>query len=157
MEKQSRRTKGRGIVGWLEIFFRQIQNSNTTYDGWTNGLLTILYKNKGEETDLKNYRPLSIMNVDYKLFTDILMQRLVKALGEAIGIQQTAFLPGRIIDDNIRTIQGLIARHDKTDHAFKREGIGVLFLDQEKAYDRVSHEFLWAVLDKLGIPLIFIS
>ena len=152
---QNRRKKGDGtpeVVKRLQGLFNAIQNGGPLPPEWTDGVLTLLYKNKGDKNELKNYRPLSIMNVDYKLYTEILMRRLVKALETAIGPQQSAFLPGRLIDDNIRTIQGLIARE-----RLRGEGLGILFLDQEKAYDRVSHKFMWRALRRLGIPRKFIT
>jgi hypothetical protein len=51
------------------------------------------------------------------------------------------------MDDNIRTIQYLIAKYkDGT------SPLAIVFLDQEKAYGRVSHVLLWAALRRLGIP-----
>lgn len=132
--------------------YNQILREGVLPEGWTNGILTLLFKNKGERVDLKNYRPLTIMNVDYKIFTEILMQRLVRALGSAIGQHQSAFLPGRLIDDNVRTIQGIMAKHRGAE-----DDAAIAFLDQEKAYNRVSHEFLWAALERLGIPARSIS
>lgn len=76
------------------------------------------------------------------------MQRLVKALDFAIGPYQYAFIPGRLIDDNIRTVQAIIDTYSGDDS----EGVYLLFLDQEKAYDRVSRRYLWKVLRKMGVP-----
>ena len=95
----------------------------------------ILYK-KRDQRDIKNYRPLCIMSVDYKLFTSILMKRLVIALEKVIDHHQYAFLPKRMIGDNIRT---------------------PLFLDQEKAYDSAAHDYLWEVLKKMRLPKNFIA
>jgi Reverse transcriptase (RNA-dependent DNA polymerase) len=67
-------------------------------------------------------------------------------------MHQSAFLKNRLIDDNIRTAQLAIARS-----RVRQEDLGILFLDQEKAYDRVSHDFMWEALGALGIPQRFIS
>lgn len=91
------------------------------------------------------------MNVDHKIFTEMLMLRLVHALQGVIGEQQSAFLPGRLIDDSVGAVQQLIWNYDD-----KEDGIAFLFLDQEKAYDRVSHEFPWKSMSPLGIPALFI-
>lgn len=112
----------------------------------------ILYKYEGvpgkDPTDLKGYRPLSLLNVDYKLYSIMLMHRLVDAVNPVIGDQQYAFLRGRQITDNIKLVQCLIDRYNLKDIG----GLQLLFLDQEKAYDRVSHVYLWAILEKFGIP-----
>lgn len=106
----------------------------------------ILYKYEGvpgkDPTDLKGYRPLSLLNVDYKLYSIMLMHRLVNAINPVIGDQQYAFLRGRQIADNIKLVQCLIDRYELGDAG----GLQLLFLDQEKAYDRVSHAYLWAIL-----------
>ena len=52
------------------------------------------------------------MNVDYKLFTKILMQRLIRALNIVVKIQQSMFLLDRLIDDNIRIIQRLVDKYN---------------------------------------------
>ena len=64
--------------------------------------------------------------------------RLARALSPEIGTHRSAFLGDRLIDDNIRTVQFVIARSK-----IRNENLGVLFLDQEEAYDRVSRDFMW--------------
>jgi exonuclease III len=140
------------MVKLLKRVFDSIQNAQSVPTEFNRGALTVLYKNKGDPELLKFYRPLTLMGVDYKLYTDILMHRLVTALEPVIGPQQTAFLKGRLIDDNIRTVQYLI-----NDKHQEEEPLGILFLDQEKAYDRVSHSWLWAVMRRMGIPEVFIQ
>ena len=55
------------------------------------------------------------------------------------------------MNDNIRTVQYAIAGAQ-----VRKEKLGLLFLDQEKAYDRVNHRYLLAVLDRMGITQPFI-
>ena len=72
--KKKGRDKEHSIMaGRLTSLYNCIQREVRVPEGWTDGLLTILFKDKGLRIDIKNYRPLSIMNTDYKLFTDILM------------------------------------------------------------------------------------
>ena len=59
------------------------------------------------------------------------MQRLVRALQTAIGIHQTIFLPIKLIDDNIRTVQGLVAKYEFPE-SDGEEGIYIVILDQGK-------------------------
>ena len=57
----------------IVVVYYEIQ---TTYEislNQTNEVLTLLFKNKGDNEDLKNYRPLSIININYKIFIEILI------------------------------------------------------------------------------------
>lgn len=132
----------------LLTLFDGLLNGDLPTPDFSAGILSLLYKNRGSPLDLKNYRPLTVTNADYKLFTSILADRFAAAVGPAIGPHQFAFLPGRLIDDNIRLVQSLIDLYK----ADVDSGIYLLFLDQEKAYDRVSHPFLWGSLKALGVP-----
>ncbi|KAI9051092.1 hypothetical protein LZ554_005197 [Drepanopeziza brunnea f. sp. 'monogermtubi'] len=67
------------------------------------------------------------------------------------GDHQYAQLPGRLIRDNIKLVQNIIEGSKQND-----EGLAIVFLDQVKAYDRVSYEYLWAVLAKFGLPDSFV-
>jgi exonuclease III len=117
-------------------------------DGWTDGALSVLWKNKGDRGDWSSYRPLTIMNVDYKLLTGMLAARLTSAVEPLIGDPQVAFLPKRLMDDHIRTVQLLIDEYEGSE----TDGFWLLFLDGEKAYDRVSHTWLWRALDYIAVP-----
>lgn len=135
--------------------FQDAQSRRVLPSELTQCYTAILNKYEGvagkNPADLKNYRPLSLMNVDYKLYTAILMRRLTVAINPVIGQQQYAFLTGRQIGDNIKLIQCLIDKYSGTGG-----GAQILFLDSEKAYDRVSHSFLWSLMEKMGIPPQFI-
>ena len=135
----------------LTGLFNSILEGHRPPPGWTDGCLSILYKNKGSPDDLRFYRPLTVMNVEYKLFTGVLARRLTAAVAPIIGSHQNAFIPGRLIDDSVRCVQLMIDAHKGE----KNGGSYVAFLDQEKAYDRVSHEFLWRTMEHVGLPAKF--
>lgn len=76
------------------------------------------------------------MNVDYKIYIEILMQRLVKALNQTVGNYQYAFLLDRLIDNNVRTVQAIISayapfklKRGQTRPPIKGLGIAILFLN----------------------------
>lgn len=76
------------------------------------------------------------MNVDYKIYTEILIQRLVKALDQTVSDYQYAFLLDRLIDNNVRTVQAIISayapfkpKRGQTRPLIKGLGIAILFLN----------------------------
>jgi exonuclease III len=137
-------------------YFTQVLNDifakDTLPKSFVEGVLVLLFKKNGDPSLLKDYRPLSIMGVDYKIYTSILSIRLVSILASYIGPQQSAFLPGRLIGDNIRTVQAVIDAFESSE-----EPASCVFLDQEKAYDRVDHTYLASVMRKMGIPERFVK
>jgi len=73
-------------------------------------------------------------------------------LAGTIGAHQNGFLPGRQIFDGIKLAQTLLDRAEQL-----KVPIYLLLLDQEKAYDRVDHDFLWRALMQIGVPDKLIS
>ena len=95
--------------------------------------MVLLFK-KGEPLSLKNWRPLSLINTDAKLFTKLLTNRIKDVANTLINQYQSGFLPNRLISDN-GWITHTVMAHMKT-VAPTLPMVSIL-LDQEKAYDRV--------------------
>ncbi|XP_053533103.1 transposon TX1 uncharacterized 149 kDa protein isoform X1 [Ictalurus punctatus] len=114
-------------------------------------VLTLLPK-KGDLTHLKNWRPVSLLCTDYKLLSKALASRLTKVMEQITHLDQTYCVPGRSILDNIHLIRDIL-------DVSRLLGLktGLIFLDQEKAFDRVEHEYLWKVLETFGFNPGFIA
>ena len=108
------------------------------------GVISLLFK-KGDWTKLQNWRPITLLNTDYKILTKALSNRLKNTLSSIIHTDQTACIPGRTINDNLRLIQDAIAYANETNTP-----LALISVDQLKAFDRVSHDFLFKTLDKFG-------
>lgn len=65
------------------------------------GIITLLYKKKGDQRDIKNWRPITLLNYDYKIIAKLMADRMRKIVGGIIGEWQTCAVPGRRISDNL--------------------------------------------------------
>ncbi|KAG2188173.1 hypothetical protein INT44_000925 [Umbelopsis vinacea] len=115
--------------------------------------MTLLFK-KGDAAQLSNWRPLSLINTDAKLFTKMISNRLRDHLPKMITQYQTGFIKNRLISDNGWTISATMSHIQENDP--ENTVIGA-FMDQEKAYDRVHPRYLQKVLQTFGFPQLMIS
>jgi hypothetical protein len=99
-------------------------------------------------THITEFHPISLYNVIYKLIAKVLANHLKKVLGEIISPNQSAFIPNRLITDNI--IIAFEALHTMDTRMKGRDGYMALKLDMSKAYDMVEWGFLEAILHKIG-------
>lgn len=114
-------------------------------------VVTLLPK-KGDLTNLKNWRPVSLLCVDLKIFSKALYNRIRTVLAEIIHIDQSYCVPGRKISNNIRLITDVVEYSN-----FMSLPLGVVSLDQEKAFDRVSHQYLLNTLRAFGFGDFFVK
>ncbi|XP_071912409.1 uncharacterized protein [Coffea arabica] len=103
--------------------------------------------------EFSQFRPISLCNFLNKMISKILANRLAKVLPNIISPQQSGFVQGRQIFDNVLLAQELIAGIRKA----SREGNVVLKIDMAKAYDRVSWPFLIQVLRRFGFCEVWIE
>ena len=101
----------------------------------------------------KDYRPISLSNFTNKIISKILSTRLASILPHIVSMNQSCFVRGRSISENIMLAQEII-------HGIKapKEGRNlVIKLDMVKAYDRVSWAYTCLILRKMGFSEIFID
>ena len=102
--------------------------------------MRVIFK-KGDRKNLKNWRPISLLNVNYKICSKVLSLRLSKVLEFIVDPDQTCSVPGRKITSNLHILRDVLDYIDRTNET------GILIsLDQEKAFDRVNRTFLLNLL-----------
>ena len=115
------------------------------------GVISLFYKKRGDKRDIRNFRPISLLNVDCKLISKVLASRLKHILGSVISPEQTCGIPGRDIADNIHSLRDIIDLSNNFDETY------IVTIDQEKAFDRVSQAFIIKILEKMNFGDYFIS
>ena len=97
----------------LEVY-KEFHTDGAIHDSFKEGEIAILYKKK-DSRDLRNYRPITLLNVDYKILTKILAKRLARHINEFASQHQNGFVPKRNIFDNIHLTQLTQAYIDELD------------------------------------------
>ena len=115
------------------------------------GVISLSFK-KGDRLDPQNWRPISFLNVDYKIASRAIAGRLLKVLHVVVGKDQTCGVPGRFIGENVAYPR------DVVDYV-SQVGVScaILSLDQEKAFDHVDWSFMRATLSSMGFGPSFIG
>ena len=123
----------------LEVYRHGLQNESLSYSQYL-ALIVLLYK-KGPREDIKNWRPISLLNVDYKILSKVMAERIKIVLPYIIHSDQKGCISGRYIGENIRLIEDLMTEIESLD-----DDCVIILQDQEKAFDRVEWTWLFQTL-----------
>jgi len=113
--------------------------------------MSLIFKKK-EKMKIENYRPITLLETDYKIHTKTVVNKLGRVCQNLIHKDQAGFVPERSLFDHTRLA------HLMVDFTEKQEQNGcIISLDQEKAYDKINHEYLWEILEEFRFPKEFIN
>lgn len=116
------------------------------------GIISLLPKKDKDTRYLKNARPLTLMNVDYKIYSKVLSLRLKEVLPYIIHDDQTGFMSGRDISLNIRKVLDIIQYTE-----INKIGAVVITIDYAKAFDSIEYEFIWNAMKYFNFGSVFID
>ena len=161
--------KAPGLDGFLADFYQQ--NWSTVGTEVCKVILHFLNGSKLEEninetqialipkkvapSSVFDFKPISLCNVSYKIIAKVLANRLKLVLSHVISTNQGAFIPGRLITDNI--VAAYETLHSMHTRMWSKVGYMGIKLNMSKAYDRVEWSFLEAMMRKMDFSKEWIN
>ena len=132
---------GQFIVRSINYGFQNGELSVTQKEG----IITCIPKDNKPRRFLTNYRPISLLNTVYKIASGAIANRIKPTLQKLIHTDQTGFISGRYLGENIRLIYDIM-------HYTEEQNIPglLLLIDFEKAFNSVSWSFIYETLKYFG-------
>ena len=137
----------------LRRLLTEIMEGGRIPDEWKKSRVALIYKGGGEQ-ELKNYRPIAIINVTCKMCMMMIKERLNNWMEETnfLGDIQCGFRRNRRTEDNMFMLERMMEMA-----AARGEELYIAFIDMEKAYDRVNRKKLFEVLRMYGVDEMIVS
>lgn len=117
----------------------------------TQGIITLIFKEKGERSKLKFWRPITLLNLDYKYLMRMIANKMGPFLGCLINLDQACAIKDRFMEDQLIQIQ------DIYDYIEQFGGKAMITgLDLEAAFDKIDHDYMIRILEKFNFGQIII-
>ncbi|KAG5892007.1 hypothetical protein JTB14_024448 [Gonioctena quinquepunctata] len=101
---------------------------------------------KGMSSDINDFRPISLLNTDYKIVMKLLKERLLRHLGKVVSTEQSCMSESKNIYYSLNKLREVVAMANQT-----RTNKLLLSIDFDHAFDRVNHKFLWKDLESMKL------
>jgi hypothetical protein len=136
-------------IVWLTKLFNLIFRSSKMADEWRQNILVPIFKNKGDVQSCTNYRGIKPMSHTMKLWERIIEHRLRGVTN--VTENQFGFMPGRSTMETIFLIRQLMERYRE-----QKKDLYMIFIDLEKAYNKVPRNIMWWALQKHKVSTNYI-
>ena len=115
-------------------------------------VITLINKKGKDRQLIENWRPISLLNVDYKIASKAISKRLHNIIPKLVDISQTGFVKNRLIGDTVRVLNDIIELSQS-----RKENVTLLMIDFEKAFDSLEWNFLFKTLKAMNFGPSLIS
>ena len=158
--QRMRKGKSPGSNGYTACFFKYFWrklgpflyraflfclNNGKTLLSHREGTITMIPKAGRNPDNIQGWRPITLLNVDFKIISAAVSRRLHSVTDKLIDKSQTAYIKGRFIGENTRIVYDVINYLIQE----KRQGL-IMSADFEAAFDSISWKFVSQVLDRYG-------
>lgn len=133
------------IAPILTDLFNEIIETEIIPQDWTKSTIILLHK-KGDKEEIGNYRPISLMSNIYKVFSKIILSRITRALDENQPREQAGFRSKFSTIDHIHVLRQVLQKYNEYNKIYF---LG--FVDYNKAFDSLEHEYIWEALREQNI------
>ena len=142
---------GEPIVQMFTNMFNRCLSEGKLQNSWENASVILIHK-KGDTADIKNYRPISLLPITYKVFSQVILHRMLHTLDQHQPREQAGFWSGFSTIDHIQVISQLQekAGEYKTPLCFA-------FVDYEKAFDSIEFNPLFEALENQVVEAAYIT
>lgn len=135
----------------LQHVFAEAEENGVLPPSFRRSHTVLIPKKKMGVPLVTDFRPITLCNVDYKIFAKVLATRLQRVISNLVGEHQTCAIKGRSIQTNIHVVRTVLdwcrEMHDQ---------VALIQLDLAKAFDRVDHDFLFRLLVKVNLGIQFV-
>jgi hypothetical protein len=142
---------GTKTLEYLATLYTKCLKEKKIPDHWNKATIILIHK-KGSKEDIKNYRPISLLPVVYKILTKIINNRIQSTLSSAQPREQAGFRKGFSTMDHIQTIKEVISRTNEYTLP-----LSLAFIDFEKAFDSIMPQAITNALTEQGVDKTYIQ
>ena len=137
---------GESVLEWLLRVCKVCVSEGRVPNDWMKAIIVPLYKGKGDKSDCKNYRGISLLSIPGKVYGRILIEKVRFLTEGMIGEEQCGFRSGRGCVDQVFVMRQLSEKMID-----KKKSLYAAYMDLEKAYDRIDRDAMWCVLGMYGV------